>query len=123
VTEFACLSVWTAVVVDIDEVEANDPRARAEDHRRLLSEDVVNSSFEVICWNGVQLFEDVIIGVGFTSGIGDGLDGLLIDSSLQKRLSNNPGVEGCGFDSGNRYLREESFRLSKSEAVRTASGW
>ena len=83
VAEFTSVSVWTAMVVDIDEVEADNPRADAEDHRRLLSEDVVDDGFEVICWNGVQLFEGVLVGVGSTNGVSDGFDGFLIDSSLQ----------------------------------------
>jgi hypothetical protein len=37
VTEFASFSVWAAVVVDIDGIIPDDPRAVAEDHRRLLS--------------------------------------------------------------------------------------
>ncbi|WP_050022809.1 hypothetical protein [Halorubrum saccharovorum] len=31
VAEFASISVWTAVIVDIDKVEVDDPRAGAED--------------------------------------------------------------------------------------------
>lgn len=31
VTEFASFGVWTAVVVDIDEVKADDPRPGTED--------------------------------------------------------------------------------------------
>ncbi|WP_217563495.1 hypothetical protein [Halalkaliarchaeum desulfuricum] len=49
VAEFTSLSVWTAVVVDIDEVEADDPRPRPEDHRRLLGKEGVDGGFEVIC--------------------------------------------------------------------------
>ncbi|WP_435183471.1 hypothetical protein, partial [Halobellus sp. EA9] len=68
VAEFASVSVWTTVVMDIDEVEADDPWAGAEDHRGLSSEDVVDGGFKVIRWNGVELFESVIVGVGSTSG-------------------------------------------------------
>ncbi|WP_435183047.1 hypothetical protein, partial [Halobellus sp. EA9] len=110
VAEFPGISVRTAVVVDIDEVEADDPRAGAEDHRRLLSEDGVDGGFEIIRWNGVQLFESVIVGVGSTSGVGDGFDGLLIDSGLQNRLTDDPGVEAAAFDSGDRNLCEQIKR-------------
>ena len=110
VAEFASVRVWTTVVMDIDEVKADDPRRRAEDHRRLLSEDVVDGGFEVIRWNGVQLFEGVIVRVGSASGVGDGLDGLLIDSSLEECLPDYPGVEAAAFDSGDGNLREEIKR-------------
>lgn len=36
--------------------------ARAEDHRRLLGEEVVNGDFKLISWNGMQLFERVVVG-------------------------------------------------------------
>jgi hypothetical protein len=110
VIEFVGLSVWTAMVVNIDEVEADDPRAGAEDHRRLLSENIVDGGFEVIRWNGVQLFEGVIVRVSATSGVCGGFDRFPIDSGLEKRLTNDSGVEGCGFDSGDWKLCEKSFR-------------
>lgn len=44
VTEFANLGVWTAVVVNIEEVEADDPRAGAEDHGRLLGRSLTIAS-------------------------------------------------------------------------------
>ena len=103
-TEFASLGMWTAMVVDIDEVEADDPRAEAEDHRRLLSEQIVDERFEFSRQDGVKLSKRVVVRVRSTSGVDDGLDGLLIDSSLEECLPNDPGVEGCGFDSGDRYL-------------------
>jgi hypothetical protein len=100
VTKLSVIGVRTAVIVDIDEVEADDPRARAEDHLGLLNEEVVDDYFEVVSRDGVKLSERVIVRVRSTSGVGDGFDGLLIDSSLQQRLTDDPGVEGCGFDSG-----------------------
>ena len=103
-TEFASLGMWTAMVVDIDEVEADDPRVKAEDHRRLLSEQIVDERFEFSRQDGVKLSKRVVVRVRSTSGVSDGLDGLLIDSSLEECLPNDPGVEGCGFDSGDRYL-------------------
>ena len=110
VAEFAVIGVRTAVIVDIDEVEADDPRAGAEDHRRLLSEDVADGGFKVIRWNGVQLFEGVIVGVAATSGVCDGFDGFLINSSLQQRLTDDPGVEAAVFDSGDRNHCEQIKR-------------
>ena len=41
VAEFSVISVWTAVVVGIDEIETGVPWARTEDHRRLLNEERV----------------------------------------------------------------------------------
>lgn len=35
------------MVVDIEEVEADDPRAGAEYHRRLLNERIVDDGFEI----------------------------------------------------------------------------
>ena len=55
VAEFASLSVWTAVVVDIDEVEADDPRPRPEDHSRLLDEKFINDVFELLSRESVKL--------------------------------------------------------------------
>lgn len=63
VAKLSGLSAWTAVVGDIDEIKPDDSRVRTEDHPYLLSEDVGDNGFEVICWNGVQLFEHVIVGV------------------------------------------------------------
>ncbi|ELY55794.1 hypothetical protein C492_15091 [Natronococcus jeotgali DSM 18795] len=110
VTEFSIIGVWAAVIMDIDEVEADDPRPGAEDHRRLLAEKTVGSSFEFGSWNGVKLGKRIVIGVCFTSGVSDSLDRLLIDSSLEERLSDDPGVEAAAFDSGDRDLREEIKR-------------
>ncbi|WP_424005531.1 hypothetical protein ACOZ4I_19385 (plasmid) [Haloarcula salina] len=108
VAEFTSVSVWTAVVVDVDEVESDDPRAGAEDHRRLFDEKIVDDDFEVIRWDGMKLCERVVVRIRSTSGIGDGLDRLLINGGLEKCLPDNPGVEGCGFDSGDWYLCEKS---------------
>jgi hypothetical protein len=109
VAKFASVSVWTVMVVDVDEVEADDPRSQTKDHRRLLSEDIVDGSFRIVCWNGVRLFEGVIVGVGSTSSVGDGFD-RLIDSGLQKHLTNNSRVQGCGFGSKDRDLCEQIER-------------
>jgi hypothetical protein len=110
VTKLSVIGVWTAVIVDIDEVEADDPRARAEDHLGLLNEEVVDDCFEVVSRDGVKLSERVVVRVRSTSGVGDGLDRLLIDSGLEKRLPDDPGVEAAAFDSGYRNLREEIKR-------------
>ena len=110
VTEFTSLCVWTAVVVDIDEVEADNPRVGAEDHRRLLNQEAVDDGFHLVQRNSVKLSESVVIGVRSTSGIGDGLDRFLIDSGLQECLTDNPGVEVAAFDSGDRDLRQEIKR-------------
>ena len=74
VTECTSVRVWRAVVVDIDEVEADDPRAGAEDHRRLLHEELVNDLFEFSSGNGVELCECVIVGVSVASAVGHCLD-------------------------------------------------
>ena len=50
VTELISISVWTAVVMDIDEIEADDPRAGAEDHCRLLGEELVDDGFQFVRW-------------------------------------------------------------------------
>lgn len=110
VTEFARFSVWTAVIMDIDEVEADDPRRRAEDHRRLLAEKAVSGSFEFSSRDRVKLGKRVVVGVGPQSTVGDCLDGFLIDSGLVERLPDDLGVKGSGFDSGDRNLREEIKR-------------
>jgi len=124
VAEFASRSVWTAVVMDINEIEADDPRAGAEDHRRLLDKKVVDESFEFGRRDRVQLSERVVVGVGSTSGISNGFDRLLIDSSLQERLTDDPGVEAAAFDSRIRIsASRSSAKVSRSAAVRTVSGW
>jgi hypothetical protein len=71
--------MWTAVVVDIDEVEADHPRPQPEDHRRLLNKKIVDERFEFGRWDSVQLSELVVVGVRTTSGIVDGFDRLLIE--------------------------------------------
>ncbi|MFC6952853.1 hypothetical protein [Halorubellus litoreus] len=81
-TEFASFSVWTAVVVDIGEVKADEPHAGAKDPHRLLDEKFVADVFEFVRWEGVKLSERVVVGVRSMSGVGDGFDRLLIDSSL-----------------------------------------
>jgi hypothetical protein len=48
VAKFASLSVWTAVIVDIDEIEADDPRAGAKDNRRLLNQEAIDDGFQLI---------------------------------------------------------------------------
>ncbi|MFC4987845.1 hypothetical protein [Saliphagus infecundisoli] len=73
-TEFARFSVWTAVVMDIDEVEADDPRAGAEDHRRLLDEEVIDECFQFSRRNRVKLCQRVVVGVRSPSSIGDSFD-------------------------------------------------
>lgn len=90
---------------DIDEVEPNDPRTGAEDHRRLLDEKIVDDGFEFSGRDGAKLGKRVVIRVGSTSSVGDGLTEFLIDSSLRKRLVDNPEVEGSSFVSGYRKLR------------------
>jgi len=49
---FACrrspVSVWIAVIVDLTEVEADDPRSEAEDHRRLLEKEAIDDGFEFV---------------------------------------------------------------------------
>lgn len=109
-TEFARFSVWTAMIMDINEVDTDDPRRRAEDHRRLLAEKAVDGSFEFSSRNGVKLGKRVVIGVRSTSSVSDSLDGLLIDSGLEERMSDDPGVEAAAFDFGDRDLREEIKR-------------
>ncbi|MFC6764776.1 hypothetical protein [Natrinema soli] len=93
----------------------------AEDHRRLLTEKAVSDCFEFSRQDRVKLGKRVVIGVCSTSGVSDSLDGFLIDSGLEERLSDNPGVEGCGFDSRNRDLREEITRLFA--ALLAGVGW
>ena len=110
VTKFTGRAVGTAVVVEVDEVEADDPRAGAEDHRRLLSEQAVDDGFEFFRWDGVKLRKRVVVGVRSTSALGDRLDRGLLDGCLEKRPPDDPGVEGCGFDSGDGNLCEESLR-------------
>lgn len=53
----ARLSVWTAVVGDIDEVEADNPRAGDEDHRCLLDKKVVDDGFKFVRRDSVPLRE------------------------------------------------------------------
>jgi len=74
VTEFSRLGVWTAVVVDTDEVKADDPRPRTQDHRPLLHENVVNDAFEFSRRDGVQLSQRVVVGVCPESAVGASLD-------------------------------------------------
>jgi len=121
--EFASASVWTAVVVDIDEVEADDPRAGAEDHRRLLTEEVVDDGFEFVRWDSVQLCQCVVVEVRSTSTVGDGLDGLLIDTSLEECLPDDPEVEAAAFDSGDGNLREEFKRYGFKISSRNNTVW
>ncbi|MFC4989271.1 hypothetical protein [Saliphagus infecundisoli] len=71
--EFASLSVWTAVVVDIDEVEANDLRTGAEDHRRLLDKEIIDECFQFSRRNGVKLCKRVVVGVRFPGSVGTAL--------------------------------------------------
>jgi|AntRauTorcE11897_2_1112592.scaffolds.fasta_scaffold70622_1 hypothetical protein len=73
VAEFPFLSVWTAVIVDINEVEADDPRAGAEDHRRLLDKEAVDEKFQFGRRNSVKLSKCVVVGVRSTSRIRDSL--------------------------------------------------
>ncbi|WP_254840958.1 hypothetical protein [Natronomonas marina] len=108
--EFSGLSVWTAVVIHIDEVKLDDPRPRPEDHRRLKSEEIVNGGFEFICRIGVQLSEGVIVELDSASGVSNGLDGFPIDSGFRECSTNNPRFEAAVFDSGNRYIGKECFR-------------
>jgi hypothetical protein len=110
VTEFTGRAVGTAVVVKVDEVEADDPRPAAEDHRCLLSEQAVDDRFEFFRWDGVKLSKCVVVGVRSTSVLGDRLDRGLVDGCLEDRSPNNPGVEAAAFDSGYRDLRKEAFR-------------
>lgn len=99
VAEFARLSVWTiVVVVDIDEVKADDPLAGVEDHPRLLNEKFVNDGFEFGRWDGVKLSERVFVRLRSTSDVGDGLDVFLVYSNLEKYMPDDPGGEGCDFD-------------------------
>jgi hypothetical protein len=70
-----------------------------------LSKEVVDSGFKFISCTGVLLCEGRIVGVGSTSVVGDEFNGLLIDSGLQKRLTNNPEVGAIG------------LRLRRSEAL------
>lgn len=48
VTDFASLGVWTAVVMDIDEVKTDDSRPRPRIILHLLSEEVVDDDFKFI---------------------------------------------------------------------------
>lgn len=54
VAEFASLGMWTPTIVDIDEVEANDPRAGVKDDRRLLDQGVIDDRFQFRRSNGVS---------------------------------------------------------------------
>lgn len=70
---------------------ADDPRRRAEDHCRLLDEEVIDDCFQSSRPNGVKLCERVVVGVRSPGGVGDGFDRLLIlqddtsDSSHRNR--------------------------------------
>lgn len=108
--EFAYDVVWTAVIVDIDEVETDDPRGGAEDHRCLLGEKVVDDVLKLISRDGMELSKCLVVGLGSESGVSDRHDGFLIDSCLEERLPDNLGVEAATFDSGDRDLRQEIFR-------------
>ena len=54
----------------------------------------------------MKLGERVIVGVRSKGGVGDSLDGLLIDSGLQECTSDDPEVEAAAFDSVERDLYE-----------------
>lgn len=82
--------------MDIDEVEADNPRCEAKDHHRLSSEKMISKVFELIGWNGVELSKGVAAGVRPASVVGNSLDGYLLDGGLKERLANNPGVEVPG---------------------------
>ncbi|WP_281195765.1 hypothetical protein [Halorubrum sp. F4] len=96
--------------MDIDEVEADDPRPWPEDHRCLLGEEVIDDSFQFIRRNGMKLCKRVVVGVRPTSSVGNSLDGLLIDGCLSNRFPDDPGVEDCGFDSGERKFLQKADR-------------
>ncbi|MFC4987856.1 hypothetical protein [Saliphagus infecundisoli] len=123
VTEFASVSVWTAVIMDIDEVEADDPRPGAEDHRRLLAEKAVRDCFEGSRPDRVKLGKRVVIGIRSESAVGDCLDGLLVDSGLEQCLSDDPGVEAAAFDSGDRDLGEKVKRYAFKVRGRKNGVW
>ncbi|WP_158413117.1 hypothetical protein [Halorhabdus tiamatea] len=77
-----------------------------------MSEDIVDDGFEFNVWNGVQLCGGVFVGVRSTSGVGDGLDGFLIDSRLEECLADDPRVEAAAFDSRDWNLCEQNEHYS-----------
>ncbi|MDB2246617.1 hypothetical protein PM015_18215, partial [Halorubrum ezzemoulense] len=58
--------------------------------------------FQFIRPNGVKLCKRVVVRVCSMSGVGNSLDGLLIDGCLRDRFPDDPGVEAAVFDSGER---------------------
>lgn len=110
VAEFTGIAVGTAVVVDIEEVEADDPGPDTEDHRRPVSKEAVDSLLKDSRKDGMKLGKRVVVGIRSTCGVGDCLDGFLSDSSLPEGFPEDPGVEAAVFDSGNQNLRQEAVR-------------
>jgi len=110
-TEFSEVLVRVAVVVEIDEVETDDPRpAWAEDHRSLFGEQAVDDCFEYLRKNRMELRKGVVVGVGFERAVSDCLGRCSANGCSRDGLPDDPGVEGCTFDSGEGKRAEETNR-------------
>jgi transketolase N-terminal domain/subunit len=56
--------------MDVVEVETDNPRRGAEDHRRLLSKQDIHDGFEFFGWDVLKVHERIVVRVRSTNVLG-----------------------------------------------------